>query len=337
MNKVTIIVSLVFVFLLSSCGEAVVEVPLVIYDQNDLYMQSFQELITDANDEESYTFSIYDSKDSQFIQNDILDNQIELEKSVLVVNPVDRLGVYPIIEKAKLSNTAIIFINREPLSEDLHSYENLFYVGAKPEQSAEYQADIVMNLFGNDPLDLNSRDLNGDNTIQCVILKGQPGHQDAEIRTTQVIDSLIAAGYKVEVLTIEEAYFSQDIAREVMEEVANEYGTQIEVVISNNDAMAIGAIETLIELEYFIDENKDGAIDRLREPWVPVIGIDGLPVALDFVERGYLYGTVLNDSQSMALAINELIEMFVKGETIDSISFEVDEEHYIWIDYKKIY
>ncbi|WP_162871016.1 substrate-binding domain-containing protein, partial [Klebsiella pneumoniae] len=54
---------------------------------------------------------------------------------------------------------------------------------------------------------------------------------------------------------------------------------KIEVVIANNDAMAMGAVEALKA------HNKSA---------IPVFGVDALPEALALVKSGALAGTVLN-------------------------------------------
>ncbi|MDT8336344.1 MAG: galactose ABC transporter substrate-binding protein [Candidatus Izemoplasmatales bacterium] len=337
MKKVLIVLMSLMLFALTGCGDKDYEIPLIIYDFEDLYMQDFEDLIYLADNYSEFHFVSYDSKNSQIIQNEIVSDVLLNDSNVIVVNPVDRLGVYPIIAKAKENDISIIFINREPIKEDLLLYDKLYYVGAKPEQSAEYQADIIIDLFGGNPYALNEFDLNEDNVIQCVILKGEPGHQDAEIRTENVIEELHNAGFEVEILTVEEAYFSQDLASQKMRDLLPLYGESMEIVIANNDAMAIGAINVLIEEGFFVDENLDESIDRETETWFPVVGIDGLPIAVELIEKGYLYGTVLNDSETMAQAINELAYLLVSGLDINDFSFVIEDNKYIWIDYKKIY
>ncbi len=58
---------------------------------------------------------------------------------------------------------------------------------------------------------------------------------------------------------------------------------KIEVVIANNDAMAMGAVEALKA------HNKSS---------IPVFGVDALPEALALVKSGAMAGTVLNDANN---------------------------------------
>lgn len=61
------------------------------------------------------------------------------------------------------------------------------------------------------------------------------------------------------------------------------YGDKIEAIISNNDAMAIGAIEALQKYGY----NKED-----KSKYIPVFGIDGIPAAKDLINKGVMTGTV---------------------------------------------
>jgi methyl-galactoside transport system substrate-binding protein len=325
---------ILFAFILLGCEVKKFEIPLLIYDMQDAYMFDFEEKIQKAT-EDVFVLTTVDGQNSQIIQNEDIDKWINKKVPLLIINPVDRLSVYSIIEKAKKNGTKVIFFNREPLAQDMALYDSVYYVGADASESAKIQAQIIMELFGNDS-QLNNFDKNGDGIIQAVILKGEQGHQDAEARTKVVVETLLDAGYKVEVLDISIANFDRQSAKTAMDGLIATHGQNIEVVISNNDAMALGAIESLTEKGYFIDTDKNGKIDRDSEVWMPVVGIDGLDIAMEQIDSGYLYGTVFNDSQNMAEAIAELANLLITGEDVSNLSFTITNGKYIWISYKKI-
>ena len=66
------------------------------------------------------------------------------------------------------------------------------------------------------------------------------------------------------------------------------------MIISNNDAMAIGAIEALQKYGY----NKENSIKN-----IPVFGIDGIPAAQDLIKKGFMTGTVFEDPNDTAEAL----------------------------------
>lgn len=324
---------LFLILVLSGCSSMSDSVPLIIYDMKDDYMEDFERRIVE-NAEGIIDIKTYDSRGSQVIQNELIEELI-MKYPLLIVNPVDRLSAYTIIEKANETKTPLIFINREPLNTDLENSEDVYYIGADPVGSAVLQAEIVMDLFGGNAQALNSKDLNGDNVIQAIILKGQIGHQDAELRTEYVISEIEDNGYNLEVLEIRVANFSMETAEIEMSLLLEEYGDAVEVVIANNDAMAIGAINTLVEEGYFIDTNNNDIIERDMEAWIPVIGIDGLEASIDLIDRGFLYGTVINDSESMAEAIVALANAIVNDLNISDLEYEIIDGKYIWIEYQK--
>ena len=71
------------------------------------------------------------------------------------------------------------------------------------------------------------------------------------------------------------------------------YG-KIEAIIANNDSMAIGAIKALQKYGY----NKGD-----KSKYIPVFGIDGIPEAIDFINKGIMTGTVFQDPNETANAL----------------------------------
>lgn len=306
--------------LLLGCQPQIREVPVLYYDMKDAYIADFKERLVNLEREPLIHI---DGRNVVNTQNEQFTSFIESHQ-VLVINPVDRLSVLPMILKANQLNKTLIFFNREPLDSDFERANSAYYVGADPYQSALLQTDLV------DQLDFLKLDRNQDGTIQLVILKGEQGHQDAEIRTRGVIETLTAKGYLIDLLEIRVANFDREQAQKATLELIELY-PDMELIISNNDAMALGALDALEEAQWIIDENLNGIIDDF-EPWFPVIGIDGLPEAIESMQKGYLFGTVKNDSEAMADAIVQLIEIVLNKASWDDLTYDIDNNK-IYIDY----
>ncbi len=312
-------------FILTACDETSEKsIPLVVYDADDDYMQEFAHQI-DLAGQESFSVELYDSQNSQVIQNEIIESIFDDDPPLIIINMVDRVGAYSIIEKAKLRDIPLIFINREPLQSDLNRYEKAYYIGADAHQSAEMQADLIMEHFDNlAPLQ----------RVKSAILMGQQGHQDAEIRTRHVIDTLESRNFPIDLLDIRVANFSQNQAYEETLKLFDDYGDDIELIISNNDAMAIGAIEAMIELEKMPPLNIEAPLDIENDPWIPVVGIDALPVAYEYLRSNHYYGTVLQDTVTMAHAISQLTSLLIENDSLENYEYTIENNHYIWIDYQ---
>lgn len=319
--------------ILSSCGNTPGRAALLHYNGADPFIAAFVERI-EANAAGRLELEIYDAENVQVLQNEQLEAVLQDPPQVLIVNPVDRLSAYATVRQAKALGVPVIFFNREPLRRDLEEWERSYYVGARAEQSARLQAQLVIELFGGNPRSLNQHDRNGDNVIQTIILKGEQGHQDAEIRTSEVLQEFNRSGFRVEVLTTLLANWNQNQAYELMEAAIAEHRQRIELVLSNNDAMALGAIQRMRQVGLLRDTDNDGSVSPGDDRWIPVVGIDGIAAAVSQIESGYLYGTVQNDSLSMADAIVELAVILADGREPGAGELGIEDEHYIWIDYR---
>ncbi len=299
------------------------EVTLFLYNQEDPFIQTMVEFLKDES-KGKFNLNIIDSHNFQIIQNENIEKRILAGDDLMIVNPVDRLGAYSIINKLKANNIPVIFFNREPLDKDIKLWDKAYYVGTNGMQSAEMQTELIMEAFGNNPNKLNEYDKNGDGIIETIILKGEQGHQDAEIRTTNVIKTLKEKGYKINILITEVANWDRNEAYDKMQPIIKEYKDKMELIISNNDSMAIGAISALRQAGMFKE-------DML---WIPVVGIDGLTETNKLIKDGYMYGTVLNDSKAQAKAIVELTYNILNDKDLNSMSFELKNNKYVLIDYK---
>jgi len=321
----------------ASCGRAEPGIGLFLYNEADPYIKEFARQILDESDP-AFSPVKYDAGNSQLIQNEQIESFIGSKpgsrSTLMMVNPVDRLGAYAVIKKSIEADIPVIFFNREPLAEDLDLWDNVFYVGAKAEQSGQLQASLVMELFGGKAYRLNEYDRNRDGTIQTIMFKGEQGHQDAEIRTREVLRSFELHGFAIEVLALEIANWNRDEAYNRMENLLRDYGSRLELVVSNNDEMALGAISRMRQEGMFKDTNGNGRVDRNDDGWIPVVGIDGLSEAQEAISEGYLYGTVTNDSLSMARAMVELAGILLGTVSTEARKYPLEDDTYIWIDYK---
>lgn len=325
---IALALGLLLIVSFTACGPKKKEIAVLIYDVNDPFIALVTESIIrhshpDAN------VTLYDCQNSQIIQNEIAQQLFEDKVDLLIINPVERLSSYIFVRRGEQEGVPVVFFNREPLKEDIFGGEDIYYVGADAAESGLMQANIIEDYFSKDPLTLGGKDKNQDGKLQAVILKGELGHQDAEERSTAVIEALEAKDYDVDVLMTKVADWNEEVAYNSMEEIMDLWGADIELLISNNDAMAIGASRYLYD-QGFYQISANTVIDI---PF-PIVGIDGLSVAIDAIEDGYLYGTVINDGVRMGEAISEL-SSYILGLQGKMTDFDLIDERYIWISYKE--
>ncbi|EKQ51027.1 MULTISPECIES: galactose ABC transporter substrate-binding protein [unclassified Clostridium] len=292
--------------LLSACNANVnaisnnvkeIKIGVTLYKQDDAFISMITKNLEDiAKEKESQgkykiDVNIVDAKGSLINQSDQVDKFVSQKYDIICVNLVDRTAASTIIDKARAADIPIVFFNREPVEEDMQRWNKLYYVGGQAEQSGEMEANIIVNAYKKDQ---RSVDKNGDGKIQYVMLEGEQGHQDALIRSEYCIKTITQNGIELEKLADDTANWQNAQATTKMTQWIKNYGDKIEVVLSNNDDMALGAIQAL--------ENANIPVDR--RPLV--VGVDGLPKALEAVKNGSMAGTIINDSKKQANAIFNL-------------------------------
>ena len=266
------------------------------------------------------TLDTVGAKGSQLIQNEQVEKFVAKDYDLLCVNLVDRTDPTEIIERAMDADIPVIFFNRELVKEDLDRWDKLFYVGAYAEQAGRLQAQIIISAF-QDEKKKNEIDVNHNDTLQYVMLEGEPGHQDALIRTRVVTEALQEAGISIEKLGAENANWDEDQAKTKMKALIERYPFQIEAVIANDDVMALGVLDALEEADY---------------PNKPlVVGVNGSERALEAIRSGKMAGSVLNDAKGQGNAIMELAYSLVTGEEMP-LNVRLKDGKYIYLNYKKI-
>lgn len=232
---------------------------------------------------------ISDAAGSQIIQNKQIDRFISLKYDVLLINPVDRADASTVIDKVLRAKIPVIFFNREPVEDDMNRDKELFYVGSDPKTSAVLEGSILVEAYRKGQRNL---DLNGDGFVAYLLLEGEPSHQDSLVRTEWSTKTLKDGGVPIIKLAGGVANWDRNQAAALMEGWIKKYGDEIELVLSNNDDMALGAIDTLIA---------NGKTGRVK-----VVGIDGTEAALEALKEGQLLGTVANDRKEYAKAMVEI-------------------------------
>jgi methyl-galactoside transport system substrate-binding protein len=293
-----------------------------IYKFDDTFMTGVRNAIQDAAKDKAEV-DIVDSQNSQPTQNDKIDLFITKKVNALAINPVDRTAAGVIIDKAKAANVPVVFLNREPLPDDMKKWDKVYYIGAKAEESGTLEGQLVADYFKAH----KEADKNKDGVLQYVMLKGEPGHQDAELRTKFSIKAIEEAGIKVEKLAEDTAMWDRVKGEEKMAAFLASQGDKIEAVLANNDDMALGAIEALKAKGYFKD-NK----------FMPVVGVDATAPALQALQEGTLLGTVLNDAKNQGKATLDLATVLAQGQTPskENTGYDITDGKYVWVPYKKI-
>lgn len=301
-----------------------IRIGVTVYNQYDTFVgqliEHFKLLASEKEEETGVAINveIYNASDSQSTQNGQVEKMIKDRCDVICVNLVDRTDPTTIIDMAEKNNIPVIFFNRELVKEDLERWDQLYYVGAKAFESGIMEGGIAAKAF----MEIPGADKNGDGIFQYMVLEGEAGHQDAIVRTEYAVSTIVENGVEVEKLGYAIANWNRAQAQTKMAQMLGEYGGKIELVIANNDDMALGAIDAL------------NAAEIPKEEWPVIVGIDGTDVGLAAVAQKEMAGTVYNDKEGQAEAMLELAYRLSFGEDLSGL--ELQDGKYIRLPYVRV-
>lgn len=309
--------------LLSACGAGSsnkTKIGVTIYKYDDNFMSFVRRAIEKNNTKAELLMN--DSQNDQGKQNEQVDTMISKGVKALAINLVNPQGAATIIAKAKAANLPVIFFNKEPSQADLKSYDKAWYVGTTSSESGVMQGQLIADAWKAN----KAWDKNGDGKIQYVMLKGEPGHPDAEARTKFSIETVTKAGIQVEKLEEQTGMWDSVKGKELLDAWLAKHGDKIEFVIANNDAMALGAIQSLKANGYFKDKK-----------FMPVVGVDAIPDALTQIKEGTLVGSVLNDAKNQGQATFDLAYNVAQGKApAEGTNWKIGEDKAVRVPYVAI-
>ena len=250
---------------------------------------------------------------------------------MLIVNVVDtgsNDAAQNIINLAKAKNVPVVFFNRSVDQSVIESYEKCVFVGTDYEQAGHMQGKMIGEYLVEN---YNKYDLNGDGKISYVMFKGQEGNMEAIARTQYGVEDantvLKEAGKpelefydsanKNKYLVDQDGLWSSAAATNYMSTALAQYTeankNMIELVIANNDEMALGAVSALQTAGY----NKEGG------RYIPVFGVDATDAAKSAIKAGTMVGTIKQDAEGMATAITTIMKNYLDGaNALDGIDTE---------------
>ena len=306
------------------------EVAVFWYTFGDTYLSSVRAALNTALTNAGVKYQDYDANGSQTTQTEQIQTAITKGASVLVVNIVDASSddaTQAIVDMAKNANTPLVFFNRSVSEEIVSAYDKAAYVGTDYTQAGHMQGEMIGNYL---VANYDAIDLNGDGVISYVMFKGQEGNMEADARTQYGVEDadavLTGAGkaqlsfydanntsrYLVDQNGAWSAAQGQDYMQTILAQYSEANNNMVELVIANNDDMALGAIAALQAAGY---NNGTGKT-------IPVFGVDATDAAKEKIADGSMTGTIKQDAEGMANAISTITQNLASGkatfEGIDS-------------------
>ncbi len=221
----------------------------------------------------------------------------------------------------------LVFFNRQPsdpttgqIENDTMNWNNkTYYVGFDAAGGGAVQGKLITDWLAKQ--DASKIDRNGDGIIGYVLCVGDVGHNDSKARTegirkalgtwngtTEPTDSKAGSvnvgGKTLKVVELEGkamtgsdgSTWNANAATDAMGGWATKYGNQLDLVVSNNDGMAMGCLQA---------SNYPAG--------VPIFGYDANADAIEAIGAGKLTGTVSQNVDAQATATLQVIRNLLDG------------------------
>lgn len=299
------------------------EISVFYYTYGDTYISSVRAALDAALDAAGIAYQDYDSNNSQTTQTEQVTTAIAKGTSLLVVNLVDSGSddaAKNIIDQASAQGIPVVFFNRSVSEEAVSSYDKCVFVGTDYEMAGHMQGEMVGDYLVEN---FDTVDLNGDGVISYVMFKGQEGNAEAIARTqfgVEDANKVLEAAGKAPLsfydssnsnmyLVDQDGAWSAAAANNYMQTILSQYSeannNMIELVIANNDEMAIGAVTALQNAGYNLEDGSATVI--------PVFGVDATDAAQEAIGKGTMTGTIKQDAEGMADTIAKITGNYMTG------------------------
>ena len=207
---------------------------------------------------------------------------ISQKVDAIIMQPQEQEACSPAIDKAKAAGIPIINCNSLTITEPDA------YVGSNDSESAEIAMTYIAEQLG------------GKGNV--LMMHGHPG-QTAEVKRTEGAMDILAQNPDMTLLDEQTADWDRAEAMTLMENWIQAYGDQINAVFCQNDEMALGTLNALVQAD-----KKDNVL---------VVGVDAIDDALQSVKDGKMDATVYQDCKGQAEGAIEAAYKLAKGESVE--------------------
>lgn len=236
--------------------------------------------------------TVTNAQNDSSVQLQLVENAKEDGADAIIVNLVEAGLAQEVVDRA--DGMKVVFVNREPNDLSILS-ESVVYVGADENVGGYYQGEALAKYFQEQ----------GKTDIKYLMLRGTEGLIHTDKRSASALQALQDNG-----ITVTEAIAPVvcDYDRtKAMEKVSTltASGLEYDCIISNNDAMAMGAIQAL----------EEAGVDPSN---VPIVGIDCTADAAQAIKDGKMLMSVFQDSAAQGTVSLLAVKNMLDGEAANA-------------------
>lgn len=188
----------------------------------------------------------------------------------------------------------VVFVNRMPTDTSILNGTSVAYVGSNEEDAGRFQGEWAANWAKEQ----------GKDTLNVVQFQGPLGQDSVVKRTDFAKKAIEDAGITVNYVFNDTAEWDRAKAMDKFTQFMGS-GTEYDIIISNNDDMALGCIEAYTAA-------------GITEIPVPILGIDATTVGCEAIKAGTLSFTVFQDPVGQGEGAIKTAVAFANGESVET-------------------
>lgn len=297
----------------SAASDGKIVMGALIRNLNETFVRDYADNLKKLAAENNVDLKVMDGNGDVATQLDQLNTLLTQGVKYFVIIPQDTGATEQMAKLINGKGGAAAFSNIQPSVAALKVGKNFFLASSPESVAGDIQALIIDKYFKKYP------DKAPGNVVNALLLNGQLGHPAQVNRKKGVVEGLAARGYKVNMVAEDTANWGAAEAQQKMDAWIAAHNGKFNVVIAQNDDMALGAIESMLTNKYTDDPadvtkdtNGDGTVLK-----VPVIGVDGTETGMRSMNENKMFATVLQDSVGQSTTAFELVyQVATKGTAI---------------------
>jgi inositol transport system substrate-binding protein len=292
MKKTVLAVSLAGLMSTSATAETI-GVSMALFDDNFLTVLR-NGMIDYASGLDGVEMQVEDAQNDVGKQLNQIENYIASGADAVIVNPVDTDATVAMTQAAATAGVPLVFVNREPVNvDDLPA--NPAFVASEERESGTLETQEICRLL---------KEQGKEDGARILVMMGELSNQAARQRTQDIHDVIATEECSfMEIVEEQTANWSRTEGQDLMTNWLSA-GIEFDAVVSNNDEMAIGAIQALKTAGVSMEEMLVGGVDATQD-------------ALAAMAAGDLDVTVFQDAAGQGKGAVDAALALAAGEEVD--------------------
>ncbi|MDR0885159.1 MAG: sugar ABC transporter substrate-binding protein [Clostridiales Family XIII bacterium] len=257
--------------------------------EKDQFQVNVIKAATAKADELGIKLNIQDAQTDAQKQIDQIKSFASQGMDAIVVIPAEPDTAEALVDAA--GDVPVIFVNRQPAEEVLIANE-VVCVNSDEAQAGELQAEFIKAHFP-DKTEIN-----------YALLQGKMGNASVLLRSDGVVDGMKAEDIKPNQIFKDTAEWDRAKAMQLIQSFLGT-GKDVDVIISNNDDMALGALEAI------------KAVGKTTED-IAILGLDGTKEACQSILDGGLSCSVYQDAIGQGEGAIQAAKDLIDGKDVDT-------------------